>query len=135
MPSSRSHNPPPQVKLYSINIKGRNTPQKRSRLLLLLWKAKADVVFIQETHFKSDNIPKLTNSAYPTVYHATNLDSKSKGVSILISKNCPLQIQDTMIDPNARYISLKGKLHNIPITLANLYALNKQHVPFLRDTL
>lgn len=135
MPPPRTSFPSPQVKLYSSNIRGLNTPEKRSQLLLLLQKAKADVIFLQETHFRSDSIPKLSNSYYNTVYHATNKDSKSKGVSILISKNCPIQIHDTLIDTNACYIFLKGKLHNKPVTLANLYAPNKEQVPFFRDTL
>lgn len=93
------------------------------------------MVFLQETHFRSDSIPKLHNSFNPTVYHATNDYSKSKGVSILISKNCPLQVQDTMLDTNVHYIFLRGKLHTKPITLANLYAPNRQQVPFFRNTL
>lgn len=72
------------VKLYS-NARGLNTPEKRSQLLLLLQKTKAQIVFLQETHFRSDNIPKLHNSFYPTVYHASNTGSKTKGVTILFS--------------------------------------------------
>lgn len=116
-----------------LNIRGLNTPEKRSQLLLLK-KAKADV-FLQETHFRSDNVPKLHNSFYPTVFHATNNTSKSKGVSILISKNCPFQVQDTVLDTNACYIFLRGKLHNKPVMLSNIYAPNKQQVPFFSNTL
>lgn len=75
---------PPQVKLYSLNIRGLNIPEKRSQLLLLIWKSRADVVFLQETHFKSNNIPNLHDKFYPIAYHATTTESKSKGVPILI---------------------------------------------------
>lgn len=57
------------------------------------------MVFLQETYFKSNNIPNLHNKFYPIAYHATTSVSKSKGVS-LISKNCPIQIQDTLLDVN-----------------------------------
>lgn len=120
----------PQVKLYSLNIYGLNTSGKRSQLLLTLQKTKVDMVFLQETHFRSDNIPKLHSSFSSAAYHASNDESKSKGVSVLISKNCPIQIQDALKDKHGRYIFLKGKLHNKLITLANLYAPNKLQVTF-----
>lgn len=129
-----ANHPAPQVKLYSLNIRGLNTPEKRSQLLLTLQKNKADVLF-HETHFRYNNIPKLHSNFYPIAYHTANDESKSKGVSILISKNCPIQIQDTLQDVNGQYLFLKGKLYNKPITLANLYAPNKQQVPFFRNTL
>lgn len=124
-----------QVKLCSVNIQGLNTPKKRSQLLYSLQKSKTHIAFIQETHFRSDNIPKLGNRHYPTVFHASNVTSKTKGVTILISKACPLQISEIKQDANGRYIFLKGTLYNKPITLANLYAPNKQQVSFFRETL
>lgn len=75
----------------------------------------------------------MHNKIYTTSYHATN--SESKGVSILISKNCPIQIKNTLIDDDGRFIFLKGKLYNKHITLANMYAPNKQQIPFFRNTL
>lgn len=42
---------------------------------------------------------------------------------------------DTMKDAHGRFIFLKGTLFNKPIMLANLYAPNKQQVPFFRNTL
>lgn len=56
------------------------------------------MVFLQETHFRSNNIPKLHNRFDPTAFHASNVEYKSKGVSIFISKNFPIQILDTMKD-------------------------------------
>ncbi|CAI9602475.1 unnamed protein product [Staurois parvus] len=46
---------------------------------------RADVLFLQETHFRADHIPKFSNANYPTVYHSVNTEVKAKGVSILIS--------------------------------------------------
>lgn len=126
---------PLQVKLCSLNIRGLNTPNKRTQLLYTLQKTKVHIVFLQETHFRSDNIPKLHNNFFPQFYHASKVDSKTKGVSILISKHCPIQILEVQRDTNGRYLFLKGSIHNRPITLANLYAPNKQQVPFFRKTL
>lgn len=82
------------AKIISVNAKGLNIPEKRSQVLHSMYKLKADIVFIQETDFKTDNVPKFLNHHFPTVIHATNKDSKTKGVSIFFSKNCPFQITD-----------------------------------------
>lgn len=123
-----------QLKLSSINIRGLNTTEKRSQLLSSLLKSKAHIALIQETHFRTDTIPKLHDRHFPTVYHASNKDAKSKGVSILISKNCPINITDIQRDPQGRFLFVKGNLHNRPITIANLYAPNTQQVVFFRKT-
>lgn len=121
------------LKIVSLNVQGLNTPEKRSKLLLTMHRLKANVIFLQETHFRSNNTPKLSNAQYPTVLHATNPLHKTKGVSILIAKNCPFQIKDSLIDTDGRYLFIKGSLHNKTITLANIYAPNKHQVPFFRS--
>lgn len=64
-----------QVKLCSLNMRGLNTPEKRTQLLYILLKTKAQIAFIQETHFRLDYVPKLHNHHFPTVYNASNEDS------------------------------------------------------------
>lgn len=93
----------------------------------------ADIVFLQETHFCSNAIPKPSNHFYPQRFHTTSLTSKSKGVTILLSKNVPLQVTDTLTDKQGRYIFLKGTWRKKPITLANIYSPNTSQVPFFRD--
>lgn len=123
------------LKLCSINILGLNTPEKRSQLLYSLQQSKAHIALIQETHFRTDNIPKLHNNNFPTAYHASNKDAKSKGVSILVSKHCPLQVTELQRDTQGRFLFLKGSLHHRPITIANIYAPNSQQVTFFWNTL
>lgn len=113
-----------KIEILSLNIRGLNIPERRSQLLLSLQKNKADIIFLQETHFKTSSIPKLSNYRYPTFFHATNKSAKSKGVSILLAKNCPFHIKDTCIDTEARYLFVKGTLYGRRITLANIYAPN-----------
>lgn len=86
------------TKLVLLNARGLKMPEKRTQVLLSMRKLKADIVCIQKTHFKTDNVLKFLNLHYPTASHATNKESKVKGVSILISKNYPIQIADTLID-------------------------------------
>lgn len=123
----------PTLKIVSLNTKGLNTPEKRSKLLLTMHRLHANIVLLQETHFRSDNTPKLSNAYFPTALHATNPKTKTKGVSILIAKNCPFTITDSITDPDGRYLFLKGSIHNKTVTLANIYAPNKHQVPFFRS--
>lgn len=122
------------LKLCSINIQGLNIPEKRSKLFYFLQRSKIHVALIQETHFRTDSIPKLYNHQFPLVYHASNTEAKSKGVSILISKQCPLQVTEVQRDSQGRFLFIKGTLHHRPVTIANIYAPNSQQVAFFRDT-
>lgn len=132
------HTPSPNnksIKIISLNARGLNIPEKRSQLLLSMHKNKADIVFLQETHFRTSSIPKLSNYRFPTSIHASNNSTKSKGVSLLFAKNCPFHVTDTCIDSEARYLFVKGTLHGKRLTLANIYAPNTKQVPFFRSTL
>lgn len=119
------------LKIWSHNIKGVNIPEKRSHLLRTLRQNNVNIAFLQETHFRSDNIPKLHDRKYTQVFHATVHDSKTKGVSILISRDTKIKINDNIVDPEGRYIFLKGTLGSRPITLANVYFPNKGQAPFM----
>lgn len=121
------------LKVVSQNVKGLNIPEKRSQILNMMSKLKADVIFLQETHFRTDNTPKLASHKYPISFHATNPLTKTKGVSILLSKNLPWQLIDSLIDPEGRYVFLKGTIHNRMVTLANIYSPNTAQVCFFRS--
>lgn len=72
---------PLSPKLLSMNTKGLNIPEKRSQFLREFHKQKADIICIQETHFKSEKTQKFYDKRFPLAYHATNSDAKTKGVS------------------------------------------------------
>lgn len=72
--------------VISHNVKGLNIPEKRSTLLRKLKKSRPRFVFLQETHFKTNHVPRLTDSYFTEAHHATNDTSKSKGVSILVAE-------------------------------------------------
>lgn len=89
MPSFNHHSNPLSLKLLS---KGLNIPEKRTNFLNEFQKQRANIICIQETHFKVDKIPKLKNRRFPLTFHAGNPEGKTKGVSILISKQTPFQL-------------------------------------------
>ena len=125
---------PLSLKCLSLNVKGLNQPEKRSQVLSSLTKHKAQFIFLQKTHFRSDAIPKLSNHIYQTALHATNSSSKTKGVSILVSKHANFQLSDSLIDPEGRFVFLKGSYESRPVTLANIYCPNERQVAFYKST-
>lgn len=86
-------------------------------------------------HFKSGSVLCFHDGRFPTAFHATCPDSKSNGVSILLSKTFHLYITDKMLDPIGRFLFLKGTWNNKPITLANVYCPNLKWVAFLREVI
>lgn len=116
--------------IISHNVRGLNIPEKRSSLLRELKKGRPNFVFLQETHFKTNHIPRLTDSYFTEAHHATNNTSKSKGVSILISKDAKFESTDKLVDPEGRFIFLKGLCHGTTITLANVYFPNSGQISF-----
>lgn len=84
--------------------------------------------FLQETHFKTNHIPRLTDSYFNEAHHATNNVSKSKGVSILLSKDASFEITDKLVDPGGRFIFIKGLCGGVPTALANVYLPNTSHL-------
>lgn len=122
------------LKCISLNAKGLNLPEKRTQVLSSLTKHKAHFIYLQETHFRSDSIPKLSNHVYQSAFHATNPISKTKAVSILISKHAYFHLLDSLVDPDGRFVFLKGTYASKPITLANIYCPNEHHVTFFRKT-
>ncbi|XP_077341175.1 uncharacterized protein LOC143986639 [Lithobates pipiens] len=116
----------------SGNVKGLNIPEKRSQVLNLISKQKVDVAFLQETHFRTGQIPNFISRKYPTAYHSSNPSAKTKGVSILIARHIPWQLEESIIDPDGRYVFLKGTIYNKPVTLATIYSPNTAQVSFFR---
>lgn len=56
-------------------------------------------MFLQETHFKTGQVQKLTNAYFPMAYHATNNLAKTKGTSILVSRDAPFYNFNIPLDP------------------------------------
>lgn len=118
--------------VISHNVQGLNIPEKQTTLLREIKKGKPHFVMLQETHFKTDHVPKLTDSTFTRAFHATNDHTKTKGVSILVNKNAPFELTEQMTDIDSRYIFLKGNYGGIPITIANVYFPNKAHLTFCK---
>lgn len=109
--------------------------EKRSSLLRELRGLHANVAFIQETHFKGESAPTLSNRHFPVTFSNNNPSAKTKGVSILVSKSTPFSLQEKFSDSEGRLLFVKGTLCGRLYTLAAIYAPNVGQVPFLETAL
>ncbi|CAH2293466.1 Hypothetical predicted protein [Pelobates cultripes] len=123
---------PAQLTYWSNNVQGLNTPEECSHLHRRLWTAKASVAFLQETHLRSGDAPKLENQRFPLGFYANHTDAKKAGVAILFAHTTPFQCTKTLADPNGRYLFLKGTISDRVYTFACLYGPNKKHTFFSR---
>lgn len=104
-------------------------------LLHDMQRMKADVVMLQETHFRESNLLLLKNRYFPTTYHSQYTEAKSRGVSILFSARVPWKPLDVRTDKEGRFLFLKGMIGDRKVTFANLYTPNTQQDVFLKRRL
>lgn len=92
----------------------------------------ADIVFLQELHFKAGQIEYLkrrwVGEAFEAVY-----TSRSRGVGILINKRIPFKLVSQYSDPYGRYLIIKCELFGENYTLLSIYRLPASNMAFLKD--
>ena len=97
-------------KFVSFNVNGLNGPVKRKRELTYLKKIEMDIAFIQETHLTAQEHNKLKRGWIGQVF-SSSFNSKVRGVAILINKNIPITVQETISDPLGRYFLINCLLN------------------------
>ncbi len=111
------------INFVSWNVKSLNHPVKRKKVLLHLKQLKVGIAFLQETHLCKTDHSRLKCDLVGQLYHS-NFNSKSRGTAILIEKNIPFEASMVEADPAGRFVIVIGKLCNISVILANVYAPN-----------
>lgn len=122
------------VKILSLNCNGLNNRIKSKRILSVLLKSGADIIFSQETHLWCSALPVFKTKRYPIQIQAPG-NSKSRGVAVLISARLWTVVQDHTADPNGRFLFLNVSIEGETFMLASLYAANDSPVAFVADSL
>jgi len=122
-----------RVNLISWNINGCGSPVKRKKILAFLKIKKADIAFLQETHFKDEKEAlKLRGGWVGHVFH-NSVSSKRSGVAILVRKKINFVLMNQHKDKEGRLLCLEAKLNDVKIVLCNVYAPNKEEPEFFHE--
>lgn len=113
------------------NVKGRNEPVKRGKILSHLKSLFSDIMFLQETHLKRTAQVRLRCKWIGQIYHS-NFSAKSRGTAILIRKGVPFKHNLTISDKEGRYVIVVGEVFSVPLTLVNVYGPNCDNPEFFK---
>lgn len=119
-----------EIKTVSLNCRGWNNPIKAKRITSLTLKLRPSILLLQETHLKQTDGPILKSKCWSQQLLAPG-SSKARGVAILIAKNCSFQVEALLVDPQGRFLFVKGLLADQKITVANVYVPNVGQLEFL----
>lgn len=122
------------LKVGTLNCRGLNHLIKAKCIASFLKRSNFDIVCLQETYLKKDRIFQQASKAFPLQYLAPG-SSKSKGVAILISNNLDFIFSDSELDPQGRFIFIKGTLNSENVTIASVYTPNDGQVGFFKTIL
>lgn len=113
--------------ICTANVKGLRDQQKRFRFYQWAKNQKAQIIFIQETHFDK-NLEKTLNKEQDNrlKYFTSHGTSSSRGVAILIDEKLQYNLLDEYKDSEGRLILLNVEIHNIIYSLVNIYSPNNE---------
>lgn len=118
------------IKFLSLNVNGLNHPAKRHSLWSEIRDSRADVIAIQETHFKNSQQPSFSHKDFPHIFFAS-APEKKRGVMILVKNSVAFSLRDVIRDPDGRFLILQGDFNSLPLTLVSIYAPNSHQLRFL----
>lgn len=95
-----------KFKILTVNARGLNSDEKRTKLYAWLHDIQTDIIFVQETH------------------HCFSDSKFSRGVSILFKKELDVELIEKHGSIDGRRLFLKVKINGIELTLVNVYAPN-----------
>lgn len=98
------------MKIASFNVNGIVSPVKRGKILSKLKKARAEVVFLQETHINDAEHSKLNKTGFKEVYFASYKSVHKRGVAILISKKFNYEHMSEIKDREGRSVLITGRI-------------------------
>lgn len=118
------------IRFISWNVKGANQATKINKIMSHTQGLRGDVVFLQETHLRSDEILRIKRGRFSQLYHS-KFSARARGAAILIQNHIPFELEKVVADSSGRFVIVSGKLCNTPVVLASVYAPNWDDEQFI----
>ncbi len=87
---------------------------------------------LQETHLKTSDIQRLKRAWVGHLYHS-KFSARARGAAILIHRSVPFELAEVLSDPNGRYVIIIGKLRDVSVIMASIYAPNWDDDKFISN--
>ncbi len=113
-----------RLHFITLNARGLIEKQKRDQIMLWIKNQKADVIFLQETHYTKSIIPFIETEWSGSLFHSFGT-SNSRGVSVLISNSAPVTVIDHQQTDDGRVVLVNIEVNDSMYTVVNVYAPNK----------
>lgn len=109
-----------RLKFLTWNVRGLGDKLKRTAVFSFLKNQRAGVIVLVETHVQGHLQRALRRLSIGWAYHATHT-SYSRGISVLVSKSVPFEVQSVVLDPQGRYLFLYAKIAGNSILILAWY--------------
>ena len=118
-----------KLQIASLNVRGIGNNAKRREVFNWLRTKKFSIYMLQEVHCSENTTDSWTSEwGYKALFSCCS--SSKAGVSILFNNNFNLNVIKTLQDPNGRFIICDIEADGKLLTLANIYAPNKDDPNF-----
>ena len=121
------------MNICSLNARGLGDRKKRKSMFQFIRRYGADIVLMQEAHIKDMQQLKLWESEWGGPMYASCGESNSKGVLIMLSLKCGLQLKNVKTDHDGRIVCGQVIGEQCCFTLCNIYAPNVDDAEFFHE--
>lgn len=105
----------------AFNVRGLNSPYKRTKILDFLRRKKVDIALLQETHLRPKDVTRIQNRLYKPVVAASD-GTRTKGAMILMRRSINLTIEKTGSDDEGRVAFCCTSIGGKKVAFVSLYA-------------
>ena len=114
------------LRFLTLNVRGLNNVEKRTKVFQWLINAKSDITFLQETYCTEKALTAFKASWTGINEHAVTDSAHSRGVSILFNPKHKVTIENKHASIDGRLLLLNIELNGKFMTLVNVYANNAE---------
>uniref|UniRef100_A0A803SS30 Reverse transcriptase domain-containing protein n=1 Tax=Anolis carolinensis TaxID=28377 RepID=A0A803SS30_ANOCA len=119
-----------RLKIYSNNVNGFNSPNKRKKIWHHIKKGKYDLICLQETHIVHKHGANLIQNGLGNMYYASD-SVKKRGVVTYVNNKIVSEI--SFKDSEGRVLGVTLKIGDRRILLCNIYAPNGCKTKFVSN--
>ena len=119
-------------RICTFNVRGLSSSEKRNDVLNWLKSENYDVFLLQETHC-SKELEKEWRMQWGGKCILSTFSASARGVAILFKKNVDVDIRNTTIDPEGRFILSEIDFEEKQLLLGNIYGPNEDSPIFFEN--